>query len=75
MKKPSGVITYVEPEVVKDTSMSTIVPDELMEGIGQEARSQLYEYNSQNLANSVRGERRAGIAAWIALLQLSWLPS
>lgn len=28
--------------------------DELMEGIGQEARSQLYEYNSQNLANSVR---------------------
>jgi len=28
--------------------------DELMEAIGQEARSQLYEYNSQNLANAVR---------------------
>lgn len=32
-----------------------IKADELMEGIGQASRSQLYEYNSQNLANSVGG--------------------
>lgn len=31
-----------------------IQADELMEAIGRAARSQLYEYNSQNLANSVR---------------------
>lgn len=33
-----------------------------MEGIGQEARSQLYEYNSQNLANSVRAGARSSQA-------------
>lgn len=31
-----------------------IQADELMEGLGREARAQLYEFNSQNLANSVR---------------------
>lgn len=31
-----------------------IKANELMEGIGQAARTQLFEYNSQNLANSVR---------------------
>ena len=38
---------------------------ELMEGIGQEARSQLFEYNSQNLANSVGGRRGGrGSGVW-----------
>jgi hypothetical protein len=55
-------IATFSPQALSNTlwglSKLGINAPELMEGIGRAARGQLYEYNSQNLANSVRGRRR-----------------
>jgi hypothetical protein len=43
---------------------------QLMEGIGQEARSQLIEFNSQNLANSVGGWVAGGLVDAVSCVSL-----
>lgn len=50
--------TLPPPQALANTlwglSKLGIKAEGLMEGIGQAAHSQIYDYNSQNLANSVR---------------------